>query len=257
MGMTIITGASSGIGRSLARRLAAAGDPVVVLARRKELLDTLVEEITAAGGRALTIASDVTDRNAVHAAVQQAEAHFGPTARLVANAGGGAPTSVDSFSAAEVAAVVDVNLIGVANCIEAVLPGMLARRAGHIVAVSSLAAYRGLPGSAAYSAAKAGLTNMMESLRVDLRARGVDVTLLAPGFVRTKPGTKKKANKPLRLDLETATRLMHRAIVQRKPYYAFPKALVALVWLGRVMPAAVYDRVLAGRGPKLKSSPRG
>lgn len=245
--MTIITGASSGIGRSLARHLAADGEPVVLVARRRPLLDTLVEEIERAGGHALAIACDVTDRDAVRGAVQQAEGRFGPTTRLVANAGGALGSQ--AFSAAHVAAVVDLNLIGVANCVEAVLPGMVARRAGHLVAVSSLAASRGLPGSAAYSAAKAAVTNMMESLRIDLRPYGVDVTILAPGFVRTKPGKKKKKTKPLRLELEPATRLMHRAIQARKPYYAFPKTLVVLTWVSRLLPAALYDRLLAGRGP--------
>jgi len=247
--MTFLTGASSGIGRSLARRLAADGQPIAVAARRKALLDTLVDEIASAGGQAMAIACDVTDRAAVREAVRQAEARFGPTARLVANAGG-ALGSADGFSAAQVAAVIDVNLLGVANCVDAVLPGMLERRAGHLVAISSLAAYRGLPGSAAYSAAKAALTNMMESLRIDLRSTGVDVTVIAPGFVRTKPGPAHKKNRPLRLELEAATQLIHRAILARKPYYAFPKLLVALVWLGRLMPAAIYDRALAGRGPK-------
>jgi short-subunit dehydrogenase len=254
MGMTLITGASSGIGRSLARRIAADREPVVVLARRKELLDTLVENIESAGGQAMAIACDVTDRAAVHEAVRRAEARFGPTACLVANAGGPLKASGEAFSAAHVAAVLDVNLLGVANCIEAVLPGMLERGAGHLVAVSSLAAYRGLPGSAAYSAAKAGLTNMMESLRIDLRSSGVDVTVLAPGFVSTKPGKKKKKNRPLRMELEPATLLMHRAIVARKPFYAFPKSLVALIWLGRLAPVTLYDRVLAGRGPRPKPS---
>jgi len=253
MGMTFITGASSGIGRSLARRLAADREPIAVVARRQALLDTLVEEIEAAGGQALAIACDVTDRAAVQAAVRQAEARFGPTTRLIANAGGASPTSPHGFSAEQLSAVIDLNLVGVANCIEAVLPGMLERRSGHLVAVSSLAAYRGLPGSAAYSAAKAGLTNMMESLRIDLRPCGVDVTVLAPGFVRTKPDKHtKKRNRPLRLELEPATQRMHRAILARKPYYAFPKSLVALVWLGRLVPAALYDRMLAGRGPQPK-----
>jgi NAD(P)-dependent dehydrogenase (short-subunit alcohol dehydrogenase family) len=250
MGMTIITGASSGIGRSLARRLAADGDPVALLARRQPLLDSLVTEIEQAGGRALGIVCDVTDAAAVRDAVRRAEAHFGPTSRLVANAGGALGSL--SFSAEHVAAVVELNLIGVANCIDAVLPGMLERGAGHLVAVSSLAASRGLPGSAAYSAAKAGLTNMMESLRIDLRGRGVDVTIIAPGFVRTKPGSERKRSKPLRLDLEPATRLMHRAIIARKPYYAFPKSLVTLVAIARLLPAALYDRILAGRGPQPK-----
>jgi short-subunit dehydrogenase len=185
--------------------------------------------------------------------VQQGEARFGPIARLIANAGGAPKARSETFSAAEIAAVVDLNLVGVANCVEAVLPGMRERRSGHLVAVSSLAAYRGLPGAAAYSASKAALTNMMESLRIDLRGSGIDVSVIAPGFVSTKPNKPKKANRPLRLELEPATALMHRAILARKPYYAFPKTMVALVWLGRLMPAAIYDRILAGRGPRPKA----
>jgi short-subunit dehydrogenase len=248
--MTFITGASSGLGRSLARRIAADGDAVALAARRVDLLDGLRAEIEQAGGRALALRCDVTERAAVHAAVRQAEAQFGPTTTLIANAGGGEITDSRHFSAAQVEAVVQLNLIGVANCVEAVLPGMLARGAGHLVATSSLAAYRGLPAAAAYSAAKAGLTNMMESLRVDLRGSGVDVTVIAPGFVRTKPSTKPKRNRPFRLELEPATALMHRAIKARRPYYAFPTSLLLLIWLGWAMPAALYDRVVAGRGPR-------
>src|SRR4029453_3422884 len=103
MGMTIITGASSGIGRSLARRLAADGDPVALLARRQPLLDSLVTEIEQAGGRALGIVCDVTDAAAVRDAVRRAEAHFGPTWRLVANAGGALGSL--TFSAAHLARV--------------------------------------------------------------------------------------------------------------------------------------------------------
>lgn len=257
MGMTIITGASSGIGRSLARRIAAGGDTVAVLARRKELLDSLVEEIGQAGGRALAIACDVTDRAAVREAVQRAERELGPTETLIANAGGaGDATDVDCFSAQHIADVVTLNLIGVANCIEAVLPGMLERRSGHLVATSSLAGYRGLPTSAAYGAAKAGLTNLMESLRIDLRPKGIDVTVIAPGFVQTKI-KKKKKNRPFLLQLEPATALMYDAIRKRKPYYAFPKTLLAFIWLGWALPAPIYDRIVAGRGPKTKKKASG
>ena len=75
----------------------------------------------------------------------------------------------------------------------------------------------------------------MESLRIDLRSTGIDVTVVAPGFVRTKPG--KKKNRPFRLELEAATALIHRAIKRRTPYYAFPKSLVVLMWLGWALPA--------------------
>jgi short-subunit dehydrogenase len=248
MGVSIVTGASSGIGRSLARRLAADGDAVAVLARRKELLDGLVIEIEQAGGRALAIACDVTELGQVCEAVARTEAKLGPIDRLVANAGGGDPTPVESFEATQVERTLALNVVGTANCIEAVLPGMLERRAGHLVATSSLAAYRGLPGGAAYSAAKAALTNLMESLRIDLRPRGIDVTVLLPGFVATRPSGTKKRSKPFQLDLEDATGRMQRAIRARRPRHAFPWPMVLAVGLGRLLPASLYDRLLSGRG---------
>jgi NAD(P)-dependent dehydrogenase (short-subunit alcohol dehydrogenase family) len=248
--VTLITGASSGIGRALALRMAAHGTPVAVLARRKDLLDSLVLEIERAGGRARAVCCDVTDREAVHEAVREVEASLGPIARLIANAGGATPTGIEPFSAEHVRDVVELNVLGVANCIEAVLPGMLARRSGHLVVTSSLAGYRGLPGAGAYSAAKGAATNLMESLRIDLRPHGIDVSVIAPGFVRTKAGKAKKKSKPLRLELEPAVERMHRAIEARRPFYAFPKTLLALIWLGWIMPASLYDRVLGGRGPR-------
>jgi short-subunit dehydrogenase len=244
-GLTIVTGASSGIGRSLARRLAADGEPVALLARRGELLDSLADEIRASGGRAVAVVCDVTDPVAVRNAVRVAEEHFGPTARLVANAGGAGGKAARIFDFEHFRHSIELNLMSVAHCVDAVLPGMLERRAGHIVAISSLAGYRGLPGSAAYSAAKGGLTNFLESLRIDLRGTGVDVTVIAPGFVRTKPGGKKR--KPFVMELEPATEHIRRAVRARRGFYAFPRSLVALIWLGRVLPASIYDRMLAGR----------
>lgn len=252
MPVTLITGASSGIGRSLARRIANEGHAVAVVARRKDLLDSLVLEIEQSGGKALAITCDVTDKESVFAAVDTVESRLGPVARLVANAGGGEPTSVDAFSAAHIDRIFALNVMGTAVCIEAVLPGMLAREAGHIVVMGSLAAYRGLPGAAAYSAAKAALANMMESLRIDLRPRGIQVTLLLPGFVRSKPRRKKK--RPFELELEEATARMHQAIIAQKPLYAFPWPLVLAVNIGRMLPAGLYDRLLAGRSRKLKAS---
>jgi len=247
MTVTVVTGASSGIGRSLARRLAVGGDPVAVLARRGDALNELVAEIESLGGVALALPCDVTDRDQVEDAMTRTEKRFGPIERLVANAGGGDPTDVQAFEPAHVSATLDLNVIGTANCIAAVLPGMLERRSGHLVAMSSLAAYRGLPGGAAYSAAKAALTNLMESLRIDLREHGIDVTLLMPGFVRTKPvrAGKPTRRKPLRLELEDATARMERAIRSRRPRYAFPWPIVALVTFARLLPPVLYDRLVS------------
>ena len=251
MSVTFLTGASSGIGRSLALRLALQGETIAAVARRKPLLDTLVEEIAQAGGRALAVPCDVTDHSRVFAAVEETQTVLGPIDRLIANAGGGEPTFVETFEAAHMRRVFALNVEGTANCIEAVLPAMLQRGAGHIVAVSSLAASRGLPNAAAYSAAKAALSNMMESLRIDLKPHGIAVTLICPGFVRTRSSTKKK-RKPFQLEVEEATRRMAHAIAARKSYYAFPFPLALVAALGRMMPAPLYDWLLTGRGRRPK-----
>jgi NADP-dependent 3-hydroxy acid dehydrogenase YdfG len=251
MAVTLVTGASSGIGRSLARRIAAHGDSVAALARRAPLLDSLVEEIESAGGRALALPCDVTDGAAVGAAVREVEARLGPVDRLVANAGGGGPTFVESFRAAQIEEMLRLNVVGVASCIEAVLPGMLARRAGHLVAVGSLAGERGLPTAAGYSAAKAALRNLMESLRIDLRGSGVAVTLIAPGMVRKKPKSKKA--RLFSIDVEEATERMHWAILRRQPVLALPLAPALGLALARALPVSLADAMLVGRGRKPKA----
>jgi len=244
--VTVVTGASAGIGRSIAVRLARRGDPVALLARRKPQLDWIAGQIAEAGGQALALACDVTDAAQVREAMRETEKRLGRIERLVANAGGGSPASVDDFHAADVAATLDLNVVGVAHCIEAVLPDMLARRSGHLVAVSSLAALRGLPSAAAYGAAKAALDNLMESLRVDLAGRGVDVTVIAPGPVRNE--AKSKKSRLFSIDLAAATDAIERAIDRRTAYAAFPATVAWAARLGRLLPIPIYDRLVAGRG---------
>lgn len=243
MSITLITGASSGIGRGLALRMAAAGETVVVMARRQALLDTLVDEIRAAGGRAVAVAADVTRPDEVMAAVSHVEARLGAIDRLVANAGGGRPVDARRFTAGPVDEALRLNVLGVAHCVEAVLPAMLERRSGHLVVTSSLAGYRGLPSAAAYGAAKAGVTHMMESLRIELHDSGIDVTVILPGFVRTKARKKGKA-KPFSIEADDAARRMQQAIERRAAYVAFPASLRLAVAIARVLPAGLYDRLV-------------
>ena len=252
METTLITGASSGIGHSLARRLAHSGDAVVLFARRTEPLQALAAEINAVGGRALAVAGDVTVRDSLSAAVAAAEAELGPITRLVANAGGGTPTFVDAYDAKAIEDVIALNLIGVVNSIHAVLPGMLARRRGHLVAMASLAGRRALPTGAAYGAAKAGVIHFMESLRIDLRGRGVDITLLIPDFV---DNTGQKRRQLLRLPLETATTRMAAAIQARRRTLILPRRLGITAALLGLLPSRIYDRVMAGRGRGRRHTP--
>lgn len=242
--VTLVTGASQGIGYALARELARRGDKVAVLARRRAELDALVERIEAEGGRAMAVTADVTDRAALARAVAEIEAELGPISRVVANAGGGTATRVAAFDAQAVAATIELNLIGLSNTIDAVLDGMRARGEGHLVAMGSLAALRGLPGAAAYSAAKAGVARFMESLAIDLQDSGIDVTLLEPGFV-AKPGRDKRR---LRMPMDVATARMAAAIMARRRRWRGPTRLVVAAHVMRLLPFSVYRRMLSGKG---------
>jgi len=222
--------------------LAARGDVVVVVARRRELLDALVREIEAAGGRARAIACDVSDREQVLRAVALVESTHGPIERLVSCVGGGNRTTIDGFRASEVGQMLSLNVMGTANCLEAVLPRMLHRRRGHIVAVSSLAAARGLPGGAAYSAAKAALSTLLEGLRIDLKLRGIDVTILSPGFVR---GDESKKRRLMEVPLEAAAARMVKAIEWRRRSYSFPRRLAFFLAFLRCLPPAFADAIVS------------
>src|SRR5262249_51938557 len=143
--VAVITGASSGIGRELARTLAAQQCRVGLVARRKELLDALAEEVRRAGGTAAAAAADVADPAHLLAAVRALRDQLGPVDLLIANAGVGAPTLLEPFNVGDVEKMFRINLLGVIYSIEAVLPEMLERGRGHLAAVSSMAAYKGLP----------------------------------------------------------------------------------------------------------------
>lgn len=243
--VTLITGASQGIGYGLARELARRGDAVAVLARRRPELEALVARITAEGGRAMAVTADVTDRAALAEAADRVRSTFGPITRLVANAGGGQPTHVAHYDAQAVEDTIRLNLIGTANAIGAVLDDMLARDHGHLVAMGSLAALRGLPTGAAYSAAKAGVANFVESLAIDLWQTGIDVTLLEPGFV-AKPDSRKKRR--MRMPMDIATQRMASAIIARRRHWRGPASLVFAANVLRLLPFPAYRRVMAGQG---------
>lgn len=253
--VTVITGASSGLGSGLAPLFAKDGDAVVLAARRLEKVEAVAAEIRAAGGEAVGISLDVGDRAAVQDAFERIARDVGPVHTLIANAGVGDATPATAFDAATVEWILRVNVLGVTYCVEAVLPGMLERGAGQLVAVSSLAGYRGLPGSAAYCASKAAVTTMMEALRIELKPHGIAVSTVVPGFVKTALTARNTFPMPFILELDEAARRMHRAIRRERSEYAFPWPLAATVKLGRWLPNAVYDRMLANQRHTKEADP--
>ena len=242
--VTFLTGASSGIGMALAPLIAREGHAVLLAARRIAPMRELARRINREGGRALAVACDVTDRAAVAAAVKTCVAKLGPVERLIANAGVSDHTPSDRFSAGVVERMFRVNVIGAANCIEAVLPGMLARKSGQIVGMSSLAGYRGLPRSSAYSASKAALTTLLEGLRIEIHKHGIAVTTICPGWIKTPLSDRNRFRMPFLMQLDDAAIRIHRAIVARKRLYAFPWQVALAARVGRVTPAFAYEWVM-------------
>jgi short-subunit dehydrogenase len=240
--VVLITGASSGIGRALSIELARRGATIGMVARRHDILKQIVNEIKTAGGLAIDLPADVTDRDAIHLAAQTLLQNFGHIDVLIASAGISTTTSVNDLCEIEAAKVIDVNLIGVINSITAVLPHMRERKAGHLVGLSSLAAYRGLPKSAIYCASKAAVSALFESLRIDLKTTGIDVTILHPGFIKT-PSTATRKRMPFLLELDQASAKMVRAIEKRKQSYAFPWQLATIVRACLLLPASLYDAI--------------
>ncbi len=234
--VAIITGASSGLGWALARTLAAGGARVGVLARRKDKLEQLAGAIRHAGGTVSWAVADVGDREQTAGAVQQLTGELGPVDLMMANAGVGMPTLVKPMNTRHIEQMWRINFLGVVYCVEAVLPSMLERRQGHLAAVSSLAAYKGLPGESAYCATKAAVNVFMEGLRIQLRDKGIAVTTVCPGFVRTPMTEVNKFHMPWLLEADDAARRIVRALERRKAVYDFPWQLSWLMKLTRWLP---------------------
>jgi NADP-dependent 3-hydroxy acid dehydrogenase YdfG len=245
--VAVVTGASSGIGHALARALAAEGCKVGLVARRQEPLAALATTIEHTGGRVAWAAADVGDRTATVAAIRGLAERLGPVDLLVANAGVGMPTVLEpALNTADVETMYRVNVLGVVYAVEAVLPQMLERGRGHIAAVSSQAGYKGLPGEWGYTSSKAAVINLMEGLRIQLRDRGIAVTTVCPGFVKTPMTEVNKFHMPFLLEADEAARRILRALRRRRKVFNFPLGMSLFMKLTRWAPDWAVARSMKG-----------
>jgi NADP-dependent 3-hydroxy acid dehydrogenase YdfG len=240
-----ITGASSGLGRGLALHYAKDGATVHAAGRRAQEIEILARE--APPGHVVPVVLDVTDPVRLVQAIRDAESAAGGALDLViANAGMGAPTNARKMDWAKVRKILDVNVTAACVTIAAALPAMVTRNAGQVVAISSLAAFRGMPGNAAYCASKAALHIFMESIRVDLCGTRVVATTIYPGFVKTELTAKNKFRMPFLMELDDAVEVMAKGIARKKATIAYPLPMAAAARGLSVLPRALYEP-LAGR----------
>ncbi len=251
--VALVTGASSGIGQALAERLAADGTRVVLAARRAERLREVADGIVRAGGRAEVAAMDVADTAATVARIRALDAELGGLDLVVANAGVGMKSKGGPTYAWEaMAAACHTNFCGAAATLTAVLPAMVERRRGHVVGISSIASFTPLPGRGGYCAPKAGLSMLLECLRLELVGTGVHATAVHPGFVRTAMTAKSKGALPFIMDAAEAAQRIVRALPAAPATIDFPWVLATAARLGASLPRPLRDRVLgsaAGRRP--------
>jgi short-subunit dehydrogenase len=250
--VAVVTGASSGIGWWLAKVLAGEGCRVGLVARREAPLRILAAEIAAAGGTAVSAPADVGRREQIEAAVATIRNALGPIDLMIANAGIGRPILLDPVNLADVEETFQVNVLGVVYALTAVMPEMLARKSGHLVAVSSLAGYRGLPGESAYCASKSAVNVYMDGLRIHLRGTGVLATTICPGFVKTPMTKKNTFPMPGLMEADDAARKIVRAIRRRKKVYNFPWHLHLLTKLSRWAPDWFVNRVMGDYNEQAK-----
>jgi NADP-dependent 3-hydroxy acid dehydrogenase YdfG len=175
-----ITGASAGIGRATAIRLAGQGASIVLCARRREPLERTAADVERAGGRALPIVGDVTRPEDMQALVAAAIDHFGRLDVMMCNAGFGIYGPIDTIDPSQMRRLLDVNYFGTYHAIRAALPHFRARNAGHFFVVSSIVGRRGVPGMGAYSATKFAQVGLAECLRAELVGSGIHLSVVFP-----------------------------------------------------------------------------
>ena len=239
-----VVGASSGIGAALASELLARRARVAISARREDELDAV------AAGRMTVVPVDVSDRAALDAAAAEVRAEIGAIDMVVYNAGFWEQMDAAAWDRDLFARHVEVNLLGLNNCLGAVLPEMVRAGSGRVVSVASVAGYRGIAGAEAYGATKAAQINLLEALRAGLTAHGISVTTVCPGFVRTDLTAKNAFPMPFMIDADVAARSICKGLERGQMEIVFPLPMAVLMKVARLLPVRVWAAAMRRMGQR-------
>jgi len=251
----LVTGATSGIGWSLALWLAARGIPVVAAGRRGDRLQALRAEAARTGGAIEPLVLDVAELAATRERLRELDDRVGDLDLVIANAGVGQLTSARRFDWQACERILQTNVLGAAATLTATLPGMLARGRGHLVAIASIAAVRGFPDNAAYGGSKAFLRTFMESLRVDLSTTAVKTTCVFPGFVKSEMTAPNRFPMPFLLATDDAAARIGRGILARRAELWLPWQMTLAARALSLLPGALYVPLARRMTPRGKRPP--
>ncbi len=239
----VISGASSGIGLALARHYLERGATVAAFARRGELLQDIAAEFP---GKVFPYTLDVRDAPAIQQAASDFMARVGVPDIVIANAGVSRGTLTEYVEDEEVfQTVMDINVLGMVKTFQPFLAAMREARHGRLVGIASVAGFRGLPGSGAYSASKAAAISYLESLRVELHGSGVKVVTICPGYIKTPMTDINTYPMPFILDADVAAKRMARVIERGSSFAVVPWQMGMVGWLMKRLPNWLYDALFS------------
>jgi NAD(P)-dependent dehydrogenase (short-subunit alcohol dehydrogenase family) len=249
-GIAWIVGASSGIGRGVALEMARRGYTVAASARRLDALTDLARESAGLGGRIEAVPLDVTDRDAVSRVTRDIEARLGPIALVFLNAGGSFADARGDFGGEGFRRTFELNVMGLANGLNAGINAMRPRGRGQIAVNASLAGYGGLPGPPAYGASKAAAIHLTESLKFLTDRWGLTLQLVTPGFVRTPLTADAKLPMPFLMECDEACRRICDGFERGGFEISFPRRMSWLAKSVNLLPYPLYFALLSRFAPK-------
>ncbi len=247
----LLTGASSGIGYSLAKLLPKENCSLALIARRKNLLDELTNELKSSKNKIYTYKCDVSVFEEVKVVYNQIKKDFGKVDIAILNAGASSRTEINNFSSELAKEILGANIFGITNWVDVLLPDFIKSKEGTIVGVSSMADLMGFPKSGLYNASKAAATIFLESLRIELKPHKIKVITVRPGFVRTPMTDKNEFHMPLLMSSDKAAEIILKGIKKEKRIIQFPFLMIVLTSLIRLLPKSLFE-YLAGKQPPPK-----
>ncbi len=231
-----ITGASSGIGKAVAEKFAKEGWKVAISARRREILEEMSNN-----DKIFSYPLDVTNQDQVNNTFNKIIEDFGGLDLCIFSSGTYDPKNEKSIDVDKIKNVINVNFIGVVNCVKSVEKNFKQKKSGQISIVSSIAGYRGLPNSSGYGPSKAALTNFAESIYFDFKKFNVNVSIISPGFIKTPLTDKNEFSMPFLETPEFAAKKIYNGLTKNKSFEIhFPKPLTLLLKFFRILPYKIY-----------------